>query len=145
MKQVFLWMNNIEAILEKELTLWSSYYHNDGVRDLFVELPYYTAEYMNIWMKSEDNDILDLLYQDWAGTAMYSQEIVNFYKQIKIECPETVFHGTSVINIIQQENIFWNTLSPQDNNNLNCIDCHRKTSNRDSITINILIMYIVKI
>lgn len=96
--EIFLYgeEHSVEAILEKELTLWSSYYHNDGVRDLFVELPYYTAEYMNIWMKSEDNDILDLLYQDWAGTAMYSQEIVNFYKQIKIECPETVFHGTDV-------------------------------------------------
>ena len=41
--------------------MWSSRYQNDGVRDLFVELPYYTAEYMNLWMKSDNDDILDLL------------------------------------------------------------------------------------
>lgn len=86
----------VENILEKELELWSSYYHDDGIRDLFVELPYYTAAYMNIWMKSDNDDILDSLYQDWAGTALYSQEVINFYKQIKMECPETVFHGTDV-------------------------------------------------
>ncbi len=86
----------VGKILEKEFELWSAYYHNDGMRDLFVELPYYTAEYLNLWMQSDSDDILNLLYQDWAGTAMYSQEVIDFYKQIKIKCPETVFHGTDV-------------------------------------------------
>lgn len=85
-----------EDILEKEFELWSSYYQNEGMRDLFIELPYYTAEYMNLWMKSDDDDILDSLYQDWAGTAIHSQEVIHFYKQMKKECPETVFHGTDV-------------------------------------------------
>lgn len=96
--EIFLYgeEHSVENILNKEFELWSSYYHNDGVRDLFVELPYYTAEYINIWMKSDSDEILDMLYQDWTGTAMYSQEVINFYKQIKTECPETVFHGTDV-------------------------------------------------
>ena len=96
--EIFLYgeTHSVENILEKELELWASHYHNDGIRDLFVELPYYTAEYMNIWMKSDSDEILDLLYQDWAGTALYSQEVIRFYKQIKEECPETVFHGTDV-------------------------------------------------
>ncbi len=96
--EIFLYgeKHSVEDILEKEFELWSSYYQNDGMRDLFVELPYYTAEYMNLWMKSDDDDILDSLYQDWTGTATHSQEVINFYKRIKNECPETVFHGTDV-------------------------------------------------
>lgn len=88
--------HSVQSILEKEFELWSSYYHNDSMRDLFVELPYYTAEYINVWMRSDNNDILDALYQDWTGTAIYSQEVIDFYKKIKGQCPETVFHGTDV-------------------------------------------------
>lgn len=96
--QIFLYgeEHSSESILEKEFELWSTYYHDDGMRDLFVELPYYTAEYMNLWMSQEDDDILDSLYQDWEGTAMHSQQVLDFYKRIKSECPKTVFHGTDV-------------------------------------------------
>lgn len=86
----------VENILEKEFELWSAYYQNDGMRNLFVELPYYTAEYLNVWMQSDSDDILDALYQDWAGTAMHADEVLRFYRWIKRECPETVFHGTDV-------------------------------------------------
>ena len=54
------------------LSLWSSYYHDNGMRDLFIELPYYTAEYMNLWMKSDNDEILNSLYEDWHGTDMHS-------------------------------------------------------------------------
>ncbi|MEY8395694.1 hypothetical protein AALB64_12880 [Lachnospiraceae bacterium 45-P1] len=40
--------HSVNDILEKEFELWSSYYQNEGMRNLFVELPYYTAEYMNL-------------------------------------------------------------------------------------------------
>ena len=95
---IFLYgeQHSVEQILEKELELWSSHYQNDGMRDLFVELPYYTAEYLNLWMTSDGDDILDSLFQDWDGTAVCSQEVLCFYKQIKQDCPETVFHGTDV-------------------------------------------------
>ncbi|MCM1553485.1 MAG: hypothetical protein NC092_12440, partial [Butyrivibrio sp.] len=88
--------HSVADIMDKEFELWSAYYQNDGMRDLFVELPYYTAEYMNLWLNSDNDDILDSLYEDWAGTAMQSQEVIDFYKRIKSECPETIFHGTDV-------------------------------------------------
>lgn len=85
-----------EGILAKELEIWSSHYWEDDMRHLFVELPYYTAAYMNLWMQSGEDGILEQLYQDWEGTAMHSREVVDFYKKIKKECPETIFHGTDV-------------------------------------------------
>ena len=85
-----------EVMLEEEFELWNTYYHDNGMRDLFVELPYYSAEFLNLWMKSENDDILEQLYQDWEGTAVHSQVVLDFYKRIKSECPETVFHGTDV-------------------------------------------------
>ena len=85
-----------ETILKKELELWHSYYHNDGLRHLFVELPYYTAEYLNLWMQSDDNSILEQLYQDWDGTAIQSESVLKFYEEIKENCPDTIFHGTDV-------------------------------------------------
>lgn len=96
--QIFLYgeAHGDERILEKEFTLWSSYYHDNGMRDLFVELPYYTAEYLNLWMRSDGDAILDVLYQDWEGTALQSPAILDFYKKIKNGCPETIFHGTDV-------------------------------------------------
>lgn len=95
--QIYLYgeEHSSEKILEKEFELWSAYY-DDGIRDLFVELPYYTAEYMNLWMQSDNDSILDSLYQDWEGTAVHSGEVLDFYKQIKQECPDTIFHGTDV-------------------------------------------------
>lgn len=96
--EIFLYgeLHSDKDILEKEFELWSSYYHDNGMRDLFIELPYYTAEYMNLWMKSDNDDILNQLYEDSTGTAGNSQQSIDFYKKIKAECPETVFHGTDV-------------------------------------------------
>lgn len=85
-----------EAILEKELELWSEYYQEQGMRHLFVELPYYTAEFLNLWMQSDSDDILEELYTDWNGTAIHTEEAKLFYQNIKEQCPETIFHGTDV-------------------------------------------------
>ena len=83
-------------VMERELALWREHY-GDGMRDLFVELPYYTAEYLNLWMRADDDAILDALYDDWEGTAIHQNgEILKFYRAIKRDCPETVFHGTDV-------------------------------------------------
>ena len=96
--QIFLYGEEhaSKEILEKEFELWNTYYSDNGMRNLFVELPYYSAEFLNLWMQSDSDDILDQLYQDWDGTAMHSQDTIDFYKQIKRECPETIFHGTDV-------------------------------------------------
>lgn len=66
------------------------------MRHLFVELPYFTAEFLNIWMQEDDNSILDDIYEDWAGTAGQVPALKEFYQKVKDTCPETVFHGTDV-------------------------------------------------
>ena len=96
--QIFLYgeQHSVERILQEEFQLWDTYYHEEDMRHLFVELPYYTAEFLNLWMQSDNNDILDQLYLDWEGTAIHSPDAIDFYKQIKRDCPETIFHGTDV-------------------------------------------------
>jgi hypothetical protein len=84
------------AIIDGEFELWDSYYHNDGMRDLFMELPYFTAEYLNVWMQSDNDDILYEVYDDIDGTQVHTESFLEFLKKIKDECPETVFHGTDV-------------------------------------------------
>ncbi len=95
---IFLYgeQHGIKEILEKELQLWENYYSEYGMRDLFVELPYYTAEFLNIWMQSDNDDIFNELYNDWEKTAIHTPEIKEFYQQIKERFPETIFHGTDV-------------------------------------------------
>lgn len=83
-------------ILEKEFEIWNDYYHKDNLRHLFVELPFYTAEYMNIWMQEDDDKILDQLFEDMKDTLADTQESKEFYIKIKEQCPETVFHGIDV-------------------------------------------------
>lgn len=96
--QVFLYgeVHSSEIMLEKEFQLWDSYYHKSGMRDLFIESPYYTAEFLNIWIQSENDDILEQLFRDLEGTAACSEETKEFYRKIKSNCPETIFHGTDV-------------------------------------------------
>lgn len=96
--QIYLYgeRHGAEKILEKELELWHEYYHNENMRHLFVEFPCYSAEFLNLWMQSDSNDILEKLYKDWEGTASHNPYIKEFYKKIKSECPETIFHGTDV-------------------------------------------------
>lgn len=84
-----------EDHIQRELSLWNDLYQQ-GVRHLFVELPSYAASYLNLWMKADDDSILDRLYQDWSGTAMDSPVTRTFYQTIKEQYPETVFHGFDV-------------------------------------------------
>lgn len=95
--QIYLYgeTHNVDKILDKELELWREYY-NQGMRHLFVELPYYTAEFLNLWMQSDSDVLLDEIYEDWAYTATHDPDVKEFYGKIKRECPETVFHGTDV-------------------------------------------------
>lgn len=84
-----------QMILDKELALWQGYY-DGGLRDLFVEFPYYTAALLNQWMQAEDDAILEALYADWEGTAAHVPATLDFYQRLKAACPETVFHGVDV-------------------------------------------------
>ncbi len=84
-----------EKILKKEFELWNDYYQND-MRHLFIELPYYTAEFINIWLKEDNDKIINELQKNWPRTADNTPLKIDFYKKIKDYCPETIFHGTDV-------------------------------------------------
>lgn len=96
--QIYLYgeAHGVEKILDKEFELWYNYYYQQGIKHLFIEYPYYTAEFLNIWMQSTNDEILDEIYADWQGTQAQVPEVKEFYKKIKNECPETIFHGTDV-------------------------------------------------
>lgn len=96
--QIYLYgeMHGIKKILDYEIELWSQYYMENGMRHLFIEYSYYTAELLNQWMQADDDAILDAIYNDWDGSAAHNPDVKEFYRQIKIRCPETVFHGTDV-------------------------------------------------
>ena len=81
--------------LKKELEIWDTFYA-EGMRDLFIEFPFYTAELLNEWMHADSNQILNDIYWDWNGTQAYSTDYLQFLRQIKKDYPETVFHGTDV-------------------------------------------------
>ena len=96
--QIYLYgeLHSVEAINQKEFEIWNHYYHEEGMRHLFVEYPYFMAEYLNQWMQAEDDAILDQIYQDIEGTQGHAQTTLDFLHSIKENCPETVFHGTDV-------------------------------------------------
>ena len=96
--QIFLYgeTHSQEKILEKELEIWGTYYHENGMRDLFVEPPFFTSEFLNLWMKAEDDTILEELFQDFEGTEVSTPQVKAFYKKIKENYPNTIFHGTDV-------------------------------------------------
>ena len=89
--------------MDLELELWQDYYHNQGMRHLFVEHSYFTAAFLNLWMQADDDTILLELYEDWAGTMAQTEYTLEHYRAIKQTCPETVFHGTDV------GHQYWNT------------------------------------
>ena len=95
--QIYLYgeSHSQQYILDQELELWADYYAK-GMRDLFVEFPYSDAQFLNLWMQADDDELLDLQFKDWGGTEGGTEVEKNFLKQIKERYPETVFHGTDV-------------------------------------------------
>ena len=92
-------------ILDRELEIWGEYYKK-GMRDLFVEYPYTDAQFLNLWMQADDDELLDQQFKDWEGTAGGTEIVKNFLKQIKKTYPKTVFHGTDVGHT-------WHSTGPQ--------------------------------
>lgn len=78
-----------------ELKLWKDCYA-DGLRDLFVELPYYSAEFLNVWMKETSNDLIDTWFEEISGTLSGNRFFYDFLCGIKSACPSTTFYGTDV-------------------------------------------------
>lgn len=88
--------HGMKEFYDVEFAAWKEFYEQEGMRDLFVELPYYTAEFLNLWMQEEDDAILEQLYGDMTGTASATTDYLDFFRNIKRECPDTVFYGTDV-------------------------------------------------
>ena len=82
-----------KKIMALELELWQKYYNEQGMRHLFVEYSYYTAQLLNQWMQAEGDEILEDIFRAWSGTSAGGEANRNFLKAIKETCPETVFHG----------------------------------------------------
>lgn len=70
-----------------ELKLWKDCYA-DGLRDLFVELPYYSAEFLNVWMKETSNDLLDTWFEEISGTLSGNRFFLRFSLRDKVGLPE---------------------------------------------------------
>lgn len=78
-----------------EFTLWKGYY-DQGFRSLFLELPYYNAEFLNLWMKEDTDNSINQLYKEMQGTPSGNKYYLEFFHKIKEKCPDTVFYGTDV-------------------------------------------------
>ena len=88
--------HGLKIIKDKEFEIWLDYYNNLGMRHLFIETPYYTAEYLNLWMKSDNDEIMDQLVEDWYANPFDNRVRRLFFENVKIHCPETIFHGTDI-------------------------------------------------
>jgi len=95
--QIYLYgeIHGVEAIYNRQLELWGGHYQR-GLRHLFYEMPYFTAEWLNLWMQADNDDILDAVYADAEGTNAQNPYLFALYQAIKRDYPETVFHGTDV-------------------------------------------------
>lgn len=81
------------------LRVWQRHYEEDELRHLFIEAEYYTAQVLNLWMREEDDALLDLVIAQHAGTYWQSGGTKEFYRGMKAACPQTVFHGTDIGHI----------------------------------------------
>jgi hypothetical protein len=100
--QIFLYgeIHGVPSILEKQLEVWHEYYHNQNMRHLFIEFAYHTAEYLNVWMLSDNDDIFYEIYHEWAEYGEIADILLlqlEFFRAIKREFPETIFHGTDIL------------------------------------------------
>jgi hypothetical protein len=96
--QIFLYgeVHGEQKIMEEEFALWKKHYEEDGMRHLFLEYAYFTTEFLNRWMQADSDEILEDIYKELWGTEGNIPYWKDFFKSIKDECPETVFHGTDV-------------------------------------------------
>lgn len=88
-------VHGYEDIYRKEISLYETYY-DEGVRDFFIESGYCAAGLLNLWMKSDDDEFLDVMFGNLKGTLSFNDGKYSFLKTIKKYFPETVFHGVDV-------------------------------------------------
>lgn len=95
--KIFLYgeYHGLEEFYTIENQIWEEKY-KEGFRNLFIEDSYCGAEFLNLWMKEDNDKILDKLYVELEGTQAQTPYTLDFYKRIKKNCPETVFYGTDI-------------------------------------------------
>lgn len=98
-KEIYLYgeIHGQEDLIEEEFDLWSAYYHKHGMRNLFLEIANFEAGLLNLWMKADNDDILEIFAKDY-GTIHGAKHYEAMLKKIKNDCPETVFYGTDISN-----------------------------------------------
>jgi len=96
--QIFLFgeRHGCADTMDKQLEIWGNFYHQYGMRHLFLEMPYFGAQWLNLWMHSDDDVILYEMFDDIAGTLSHVPHTLIFFRTIKQEFPGTIFHGTDV-------------------------------------------------
>ncbi len=87
--------HGLKEYYDIEIGLWKDCY-DEGYRALFLELPYFTAEFLNQWMQEDSDEIIDQIYEDIQGTQSGNEHYYEFFHEIKEQCPQTVFYGTDV-------------------------------------------------
>lgn len=62
-REVYLYGENhdIKPIYNEELNILRDYYKKGG-RDYFLEYPHYCAQYLNLWMKSDNDEYLNKMF-----------------------------------------------------------------------------------
>lgn len=80
---------------DAEFEEWRKFY-NEGCRNLFMELPYYSAELLNVWMHEDSDELLERWFEEIEGTLSGNEYYKEFFLEIKDSCPDTVFYGTDV-------------------------------------------------
>ena len=80
---------------DTELEEWHKFY-DEGCRHLFVELPYYSAEFLNVWMRADSDELLEQWFDEIQDTLSGNKYYKEFLREIKKDCPDTVFYGTDV-------------------------------------------------
>ena len=74
--------HGLKEYYDIEFESWKAYY-DEGYRALFVELPYYTAEYLNLWMRDDSDEIIDQIFEDIQGTQSGNEHYYEFFHEIK--------------------------------------------------------------
>ena len=111
--QIYLYgeQHAVAKILDKEFAQWDDYYHSKNMRHLFIEMHYYTTEFLNLWMKSDNDVILDEIYADWDGSQAQTPMSKSFTKRSKTHVLKRFFTGRmSGISMVRPEYAIYNIL-----------------------------------
>lgn len=87
--------HGLKKFYDAEYSIWKERY-DDGQRILFMEIPFSSAKFLNMWLKADNDEILDMYYKNLEGTLSHRPAYLRFLKTIKENCPDTIIIGTDV-------------------------------------------------